>query len=63
MNLIILIIILVLLFGGDGGYYAHSYYGLLAESFGQGVRFCYSQVRSRVACGIGKGCETPIFSS
>ena len=36
---------------------------LLAESCGQGVRFCYSQVRSRVACGIGKGCETPIFSS
>ena len=36
---------------------------LLAESCGQGVRFCYPQVRRRVAWGIGKGCETPIFSS
>ena len=36
---------------------------LLAESCGQGVKVCYPQVRSRAPSGIGKGCETPIFSS
>src|ERR1700677_4938348 len=28
---------------------------LFAEWCGQGVRFCYPLVRSRVACGIGRG--------